>query len=104
MIHSPRQPEYNYTDEIAISTTREPNQYRSFGVDDTFTTLLIINGEEIAITAEQGQALLRNHRENVQASKQAVLKLLQENLSRFDYSNNGCEPLSFDDFVKMTER
>jgi hypothetical protein len=104
MIHLPRQPEYKYTDAIAISTTRNYNEYRSFGVDDTYTTLLIINGEEIKITAEQGQALLRNSREVAQASKQATLKLLADNLSRFDYSNNACDALSFDDFVKMTER
>jgi len=103
MKHYPRQPEYNYTDAIAISTLREPNEFRYAGLEDTFTTLLIINGEEITITAQQGQALLRNHRENVEATKQRLLKLLQENLHRFDYSNNSCDPLSFQDFVKMTE-
>ena len=49
---------------------------------------------QISQTLEDGQ----------RSGRMRVLRLLKENLDRFDYSNNRCEPLSFDEFVKMAEQ
>jgi len=37
------------------------------------------------------------------SGRRHVLNLLKKNFARFDYSNNGCDPLSFDDFAKLCD-
>lgn len=66
---------------------------------------LMIDGEVAAeLSIEQARQLWASRNEAINAERKRILKLLEENLNRFDYSNNGCDQLSFNEFAKMTER
>jgi len=66
---------------------------------------LVINGELVVkLTEEQNRQLWAARNESMEMERKRILTLLEKNLSRFDYSNNGCDPLSYADFAKMTER
>lgn len=66
---------------------------------------LVIQGEVVAmLTGEQLRHLWEARTEALEQERKRILKLLEKNLDRFDYSNNRCEQLSFDEFAKMTER
>ena len=66
---------------------------------------LVINGELVVkLTEEQNRQLWAARNESMEMERKRILTLLEKNLSRFDYSNNGCDALSYADFAKMTER
>ena len=94
-------PEFPYTDVVAVEVVREHNPYADLGVDDTWNYWLHINLDKLAITAEQGEALLRNSREIIQATEQRIIKLLENNFERFDLSNNQVDGMGCEEFIAL---
>jgi len=60
---------YPFTDSLVIENTRDTT--------GALTTILRINGEEVPITFEQGEALIRNSREVAEARENTILKKLE---------------------------
>lgn len=67
-----------FTDWIAVEHTRDPNHYDKDWITNNFTTYLVINGERIEITPEQGRAILRNRDQLVEATENRIIKLLEQ--------------------------
>lgn len=66
----PYVPAFPFTDVILLENTRD--------TAGTLTTILRINGEEVSVTFEQGDALLRNSREVAQARENKIIYLLEQ--------------------------
>lgn len=75
-----------------------------FGICHFSVTIV---GEEISISEIQYEELNKQFAEALKDGQRSgrmyVLNLLKKNLDRFDYSNNSCDQLSFDEFAKLCD-